>query len=72
MARCCESVRGGFERGKQADKNKKAALRINTEELPKNVQTATDEGADRQKGETRQVIWGPLSKYMCTGQGDEK
>ena len=41
-ARCYESVKGGLRRGKQADKNKKAALRINTEEVSKNVQTATD------------------------------
>lgn len=42
MTRCYESVKEGEGREKQADKNKKAALRINTEEVLKNVQTATD------------------------------
>lgn len=56
VTRCCESVKGEEGRRKQADKNRKAALKINTEDGPKNVQTATDSGADGQQGETRQVI----------------
>lgn len=41
MTRCWESVKEGEGQGEQADKNKKAALRINTEEVPKNVHRQT-------------------------------
>lgn len=40
MTRCYESVKGG--EGKTTDTDIKAALGINTEEVPENVQIATD------------------------------